>query len=396
MLLKNSYDVIVVGAGPAGSMAALWAAKNGVSVLLVEKDREIGVPVRCAEAVGKEDFEKVLEGSIDERWIAARINRFQFVAPDGTSIYPQVNVTGYVLHRKLFDFDLAQRAAHCGAKVITKTYVSGLVSKNGTVKGVICNYKGKSFQIRTKVVIGADGVESRVGRWAGITKTIKMRDMETCSQVTLTNTKIPEDLCTFYFSQKKFPGGYAWAFPKGNGSVNVGLGISAEFARKKVADECLDEFLKNHFPHASILYKTVGGVPCADRLEKFSTAGLVLIGDAASQANPMTGGGITRAMIAGKIAGKIIAEKVKNNKVSAKSLKAYDREWNKVAGKTQRKHYKIKETIKLLSDENLNSTAQILKKIPPKEHTLLKIFQTALRKKPSLALDILKVLSPFS
>ena len=106
-MVSDYYDVIIVGAGPAGSMAAYSAAKENASVLLLEKDRDIGTPVRCAEAIGKDGIEKILDTPVNPRWIAAEIKKFQFVAPDGTIIHPQVPMTGYVLHRKLFDYDLA-------------------------------------------------------------------------------------------------------------------------------------------------------------------------------------------------------------------------------------------------------------------------------------------------
>ncbi|NOQ98145.1 MAG: FAD-dependent oxidoreductase, partial [Calditrichae bacterium] len=136
MNFKDSYDIIVVGGGPAGCMAAYAAAKENVSVLLLEKDRDIGSPVRCAEAVGKDGMEKILEDNINPRWIAATIKKFQFVAPDGTVIFPQVPMTGYVLHRKLFDFDLGLLAANSGAKIVTKAYVNYLIFENDRISGV--------------------------------------------------------------------------------------------------------------------------------------------------------------------------------------------------------------------------------------------------------------------
>ena len=125
MTLKENYDVIVAGGGPAGSLAAYAAAKEGVHVLLLEKDREIGSPVRCAEAVGKDGLENILDQPVNPQWIAATIKRFKFVAPDGSVVHPQVPMTGYVLHRKLFDVDLAAMAAAAGAQGVTGTPVTG-------------------------------------------------------------------------------------------------------------------------------------------------------------------------------------------------------------------------------------------------------------------------------
>jgi digeranylgeranylglycerophospholipid reductase len=396
MKIKTEYDIIVIGGGPAGCMAAYSAAQRKTSVLLLEKDREIGSPVRCAEAVGRDGLEKILEEDIDPRWIAATIKKFQFVAPDGTVIYPQVPLTGYVLHRKLFDFDLGIRAAKAGSKIITKANVTGLIKKNGDISGVRVRMNGNDITIKGKIIIGADGVESRVARWAGIDTTVHMRDMESCAQMTLSNLNIDENTCVFYFSQHKFPGGYSWVFPKGNKTANVGLGISGDKARPGSAFARLEEFVQHEFPEASVLNKTVGGVPCANRLPRISGNGILLVGDAASQANPVSGGGIATGMTAGKIAGEVAAEAVKSNDFSAIFLEKYEKKWDAACGNAQKRFYRLKESINKLSDEQLNITARALRKTPQEKQTLLKIFQTALVKQPGLVVDIVKTLSPFS
>ncbi len=396
MKIDECYDVIVVGAGPAGSLAAYTAAKEGVSVLLLEKDREIGTPVRCAEAVGKDSLDNLLDQGIDPKWLAATIKKFRFVAPDGSIVYPQVPMTGYVLNRKIFDYDLARYAAEAGAVVRTRAYVSALLWENDAIAGVKCLLGKEEKYIKSKIVIGADGVESRVARWANIDTTTAMRDMETCSQMTLANLSIDDDTCAFYFSQKKFPGGYAWVFPKGNGTANVGLGISGNNARQKSADSLLASFVAETFPAASVLNKTVGGVPCADRPKKISAPGLLLAGDAAMQTNPVSGGGIATGMTAGKIAGRIAAKAIKSNDVSLSFFETYEKEWDKACGNIQKRYYRLKEGISKLTDEQLNRTAATLKDVPLEKQTLVKIFQTALIKQPALLVDVLKTLSPFS
>jgi digeranylgeranylglycerophospholipid reductase len=396
MKIKDKYDIIVVGAGPAGSTAARVAAEAGARVLLLEKDRDIGVPVRCAEAVSKDGVENILQRPIESRWIADEINRFKFVAPDGTIVYPQVKMTGYVLHRRLFDYDLAKWAASKGVTVLTRAYVCGLLEREGYINGVVCQYQGQVNQIEAKVVIGADGVESRVGRWAGLDTTIRMGDMETCSQVTIQSNLIKSGVCEFYFSQKDFPGGYAWVFPNGKDTANVGLGIAGNLVRRKSPQQRMNEFMDKYYPGAAILSHTVGGVPCANRPKKISGDGFLLAGDAAFQSNPMTGGGITSGMAGAKIAGKVAAEAVRLGNFSEKYFRQYEKEWDRIGGSNQKLYYKVKEGIKLLSDEKLNDTAKVINNIPPEKQTLLKIFQTALSKQPSLLIDLIKLLSPFN
>ena len=396
MNLSKAYDVIVVGAGPAGTMAAQEAATAGISVLLLERDRDIGSPVRCAEAIGEDVAREFFADHFNPRWIAATISRFKFVAPDGTEIEPKVNIRGYVLHRKVFDSDLAVHAAHAGAQVITGASVTGLLTVGGKVSGVTCLINGEEHRIEAGVVIGADGVESRVGRWAGVSQTLAMRDMETCAQATLGNLPVEEDMCVFYFSQANFPGGYAWVFPKGKSCANVGLGIAGNQVHNVPPGRRLDDFIQQNFPGKPVLSRTVGGVPCADRPPKICGDGLLLAGDAACQSNPISGGGIAGALTGGRLAGKVAAEAVKKGNTSGSYLSKYEKRWDEEVGRNQRRYYKIKLAIQKLKDSDLNGTARFVKELPEGRQTLLRIFQTALRHRPSLLIGLTRLFSPFS
>ncbi|MGZ4882615.1 MAG: NAD(P)/FAD-dependent oxidoreductase, partial [Halobacteriota archaeon] len=187
--MKEDYDVIVVGAGPAGSVAAQKAAAES-DVLLIEKRPEIGAPVRCAEAVPlvetpfvfNTSFEKYVKP--DRKWVASEVKGVRATAPDGTIVevsremFGKEEPLGIVLERKLFDRQLAKDAARSGAHVMVRTRASGLILEDGTVRGVKLSRLGEEFDVRAKLVIGADGVESQVGRWAGINTTLKLGDIE--------------------------------------------------------------------------------------------------------------------------------------------------------------------------------------------------------------------------
>ncbi len=387
--MENEYDVVVVGAGPAGSTAARFAALGGARVLLLEKDREIGVPVRCAEGIGIAGLRAVVEPR--EHWIAARIDVAELVAPDGTTVRINYGTGGYVLNRKIFDYELAQMAAEAGATVVTKAYVHGLLIDDGRVRGVRLTHVGEEREIRASIVIGADGVESRVGRWAGLKTVIRMHDMETCVQVTASGVDVDPTVCSFYFGKSVAPGGYAWVFPKGNGLANIGLGLSGDFSDTKKPLSFLREFLETRFPRASVLTMVAGGVPCAPTLKRIVADGIMLVGDAARQVNPLSGGGIATAMIAGKIAGDVAAEAVRDGDVSERRLSVYAKRWHEAEGKTHERFYRLKEGIYKLSDEDLNRTARILSDLPPNEITVRRVFRTALMRHPRLLIDVAKV-----
>lgn len=386
-MIKESYDVIVVGAGPAGSTAARYAAAGGASVLMLEKDRDVGYPVRCGEAVSHEGVIQFIEP--DSKWIAATVSKFRLVSPSGKEVVPRLDGLGYVLERRIFDYELAKLAAREGAEVVTKAYVYDLITENGAARGVKALIKDEQVEIRSKIVVGADGVETRVGKWAGIDTTCHIRDMESCAQMTLTGVDVDVDTLDFYFGDSVSPGGYLWVFPKGTDTANVGLGVSVESAKKKSAIRYLQEFVESRFPKAAVLTHIAGGVPCARTCDTIVKNNVMLVGDAAHQVNPVSGGGIISGMIGGMIAGQVAAEAVKQNDLS--HLVEYEKRWHKRLGWRHEVFYTIKEAIAGFSDKTLDSIAESALKLPEQKRTLGGIFRTALWNQPSLLLEVAKV-----
>lgn len=382
----EAYDVIVVGAGPAGSTVARWAALGGASVLVLEKDRDIGMPVRCGEAVSNRSLETIVD--IDSRWIAATIRRFRLVSPSGHVVEPDLGGYGYVLERRLFDYDLARLAGEAGAEVRTKCYVSGLLESDGAWTGVRYEYNGREQVVRGRIIVGADGVESRVGKWAGIDTTTHLRDMETCAQVTIAGADIADDACEFHFGNDVAPTGYLWVFPKGKGKANVGVGISGMASKRKHALRYLEDFLARRYPRASVLSTIAGGVPCAPTLDTIVQRNIVLVGDAAHQVNPMTGGGITSGMVAGKLAGEAIAAALRADDLT--TLRSYEKQWRKHQGNRHRTYHRMKTAVYGFSDEALDDIAARVLQLPADKRSIWGVFKVALRHQPGLVWEMVR------
>ena len=240
-------DILVIGAGPAGSSAAKHAALGGAKVILIEKKSEIGAPKRCAEGVSKKGLAK-LGIEPNERFITKEIDGIRLVAPDSNEVWLtteeiELPEAGYILERKVFDKYMAMDAARAGAEIRIKTLATGITRKDGYAI-VDIESMGKKEQIKAKIVIGADGPESHVARWAGIKQTTKAKDMESGIQYKMCNVKFDrENIIEFYFGSVA-PGGYAWIFPKGDDIANVGLAVLAHKAEKS-AIEYLDDFVAN-------------------------------------------------------------------------------------------------------------------------------------------------------
>jgi digeranylgeranylglycerophospholipid reductase len=358
---------------------------------MLEKDREIGLPVRCAEGVSAQTIRKYV-GEVRPEWIAREVNKAKLVAPDGETVEVVTGgEMGYVLHRKVFDSDLAAMAAEAGAEVKTRAYVYDLLKRDGKVSGVRVTHLGQDYDIDASIVVGADGVESRIGRWAGLKTRTKPEDMDTCVQMTLADIDIDPDAITLYFGKEVSPGGYLWIFPKGPRTANVGMGVSGDYSKAKKPIQYLNDFVAANFPDAKMLTFVAGGVPCVDTLKHIVADGLMLVGDAAHQVHPMSGGGIGNAIIAGQIAGRVAAKAIQKGDVSEKQLMPYVKEWMKGEGKNNERSYKIQQVVDTFGDEDLNRIAHSVNSIPPEKRTLGQIFKVALFRHPRLILDALKV-----
>ncbi|MGZ8874976.1 MAG: NAD(P)/FAD-dependent oxidoreductase [Halobacteriota archaeon] len=361
---SDEYDVIVVGAGPAGSVAAQNAAAD-CDVLLVEKRQEIGSPVRCAEGVPlietpfvfHTSFEKYVKP--DKKWVASEVKGVCANAPDGTTVEVSGEMLGldgplgFILERKLFDRQLAKDAARAGAQVMVRTRATGLILEDGAVRGVKLNHLGEDFEVHAQVVIGADGIESQVGKWGGINTTLKLKDIESCAQYHMQNVEVKENTLDFYFGSN-VPGGYAWVFPKGNGAGNIGLGVLGSKLNGKRPLDYLNDFVAQRFPGGKPVELVIGGCPVSDSLPTIIGDGLMLIGDAARHTEPVTGGGIIAALQSGTIAGVVASKAVRQKDASSKVLREYEDEWQSSFGKERKRMYKVKEFVVSLSDDEIN------------------------------------------
>lgn len=351
-------DVVVVGAGPAGSMAARHMAEKGLDVVMLEKRQEIGDPVRCAEGVSKTGLRSLTDP--DPRWIAAEVRGARLHAPDGTTMVMSEdrsgNEVGYVLERKIFDRGLAMQAALAGARVMVKTRALDLLRRpDGSAGGVKALRFGEVLPIEADLVIGADGVESKVGRWAGIDTSLKPKDIEVCAQFLVYDPAVDDDYCEFFFGNDIAPGGYVWSFPKGRKLANLGLGVLGSRCQPGAPVRLLRQYLERNRPEARVVEMVVGGVPVSGPIERTVADRVMLVGDSARQSDPITGGGILNAMKAGVMAGDVAAVAISDGDLSAAGLMPYEEKWRETIGRQIARHYQLKEFFSRQTDEDLNS-----------------------------------------
>ncbi len=362
---RRQYDLVVVGAGPGGSTAAAVAARAGLSVLLVEKRQEIGSPVRCAEGVSRAQLAPFVNP--DPRWIAAEITQAEITVIDGrhAQTLHASGGRGYVLERRIFDRALAEQAALAGAEIRVKSAVTGLLLEGRRVAGVILRHADflagpGAAEVTARIVVAADGVEAQVGRWAGLDLQLPLRDTMVCAQYLLAGVNVDPTCTSYVIDHGAAPGGYAWIFPKGEALANVGLGVQGDLWHQgpsqppqQKATACQDQavlgllnrFVETH-PRLAAGYPVTlvtGNVPVVHSPERIVADGLMVVGDAARQVDPLTGGGIANAMQAGQWAAEAAIEAVAAGDPSAAFLRRYQDRWNQSIGRKMQRNYRLRE-----------------------------------------------------
>ncbi len=385
---RYEYDVLVIGAGPGGSMAARYAARNGLKVLLIEKRPEIGVPVRCAEGISRAWLKEV-EIDIQKKWIDAEIDGAKIYSPDEKSVVTLSaeqagNEVGFVLNREYFDKYLAALAAKEGAEIWLKSPAIEIIKENGKVAGAIIRRFGELVEVRAKIVIAADGFESQVARWAGLNTVLRERDIVTCIQYRMTNIDIDEKFTHFYIGSCA-PGGYLWIFPKGKGEANVGIGVALNKIKDTgEAKKYLDRFIENHpeLKKGGIVQIVTGAVSTCPVPKHLVDDGIMLVGDAARLIDPITGGGIANAARSGKYAGEIAAKCIENP--TKECLKEYEKKVHEKWGRKHLRNWYVKEKLASLDDDTLNKLMEVISEVEMKDISVMAILEAVQQKYPEL------------
>lgn len=385
-------DVLVIGAGPAGSTAARFAAEGGANVILMDKKSEIGSPKRCAEGVSKKGLAKV-GVELNPRWITKEIDGVRLTSPNGTDVWLtedeiELPEAGYILERKVFDKYMAMDAARAGATIKIKTLATGLEKvDDGWV--VHTESMGKMEDIKAKIIIAADGPEGHVARWAGMKPTTKAKEMESGVQYEMVGVEFErEGVIEFYFGSCA-PGGYVWIFPKGDDIANVGLAVLSHKADKPAIDY-LNEFIENcpYTKNAQPVELNIGGDPVGGMAKELYGDNILLCGDAAGQVNPLTGGGIISGMTGGMYAGQVAAEAILEDNCSKKFLKKYDKIARKDLKRDVDRYKGVQEYMLTLNDEELDKIAEAFTDVSFEKISTTELVKTLIKVSPKALLKL--------
>ncbi len=357
--------------------------------MLFDKRRELGVPVQCGEALN-EDVLKELDIKPNPRWALGKTNVVKLVSPSGIEVRiaerKVVGKVGYILDRKIFDKHLATLAVKEGADIEVGTMVDGLILENGKPKGVRARGASGRLEVRAEIIIAADGVGSRVARWAGLNTALKLDDIETGVQFQMVGINFESpSMMEYYFGNKIVPGGYCWVFPKGEDMANVGLGVLGSRAERRPI-EYLRDFVARmpSLSKGKIIEINGGGVPVSGPIKRTVKDNLLVVGDAARQVNALTGGGIDPAMRAGNIAGEVAAKAVSEGDTSEKRLGEYEWRWREQMEKKLERYLRAKEVLLGMSDEELDKLAIALQGVEFDRISLTDMLKVFMKVSPKL------------
>ncbi len=348
------YDVVVVGAGPAGAIAARYAAQNGASTLLIEEHASIGSPVQCTGLISTAALKECELG--EGNFVLNKMRGAFVYAPNREELCVRgKNVKAYVIDRKIFDRALAERALDAGANMLLKTRFIGM--EKGKIS-VISN--GEKKEINADVVIGADGIQGTVGRAAGLPRCEKF--LSGIQFEAPYNAKDPE-FVEIFTGNDIAPGFFAWAVPF-NGYARIGLAKNPGLPARHYLENLLKHPVIASRHRGSRTEFVLGGIPLG-LPKKTVTDSVMLVGDAAGQVKPTSGGGIYMGAVCAKIAGEVAA------RASRKETEPeeYEKRWRSAVGRELAIGMMIHNSLGKLSDENLNDFIAFLNKPEIREIT---------------------------
>ena len=344
------YDVVVVGSGPAGSYVAYRLAEMGHRVVVVEQKKRVGEQVCCTGIISQRCVNSF---AIDESIILRRANSAKLVSPSGRLLRVWRQETqACIIDRALFDVAMVRRARDKGAEYVLSSLVRGIEVNDDSVR-VEAVRQGERLNFEARAVVIATGFGSSLAQGLGLGK---VGDFVMGAQAEV--EAIGLDEVEVYFGKEVAPGFFAWLVPTSPPKALAGLMSrrSPELYLKKLIAS-LQAQGKIAPAEAEPIFRGISLKPLA------RTCGnrLMVVGDAAGQVKPTTGGGIYYGLLCADIAANNLHRALESDDLSAKSLAGYEREWRKKLGWELRIGYWARKLYEHMSDAQIDRVFDIIK-----------------------------------
>ena len=364
---EYSFDLVVVGAGPAGSSAAFAASIEGVSVALLEKEKLIAETVRTSGVTWITDAK---EFGIPESCYNP-ISNYSFCSPTKSVTISHNEPKAAVLDVRKTYRHLAEQAQNSGAKLFLNTNVTEIITDyDNKPIGVIAKISESQVKFNAKMVIDCSGFQSVVVKSLGLAEQWSRFGAGAEYEVKAEN--VQSDTWWLMVGHEYSPAGYAWIFPVSKDTVRIGVGVGkpdSDVDPTERLDKLIEE-KKGPIKDLGNITKIefhYGLIPNDGLSRKTVYDNLILVGDSAGQANPLVLEGIRYAIRFGRVAGKTAADAIKSENTTQKSLEPYEKNWKKAIESKINSASKIQNRWIGLTDEEWEKELEIISELSADE-----------------------------
>jgi geranylgeranyl reductase family protein len=349
--MKNEYDVVVVGGGPVGGHLASLVAAKGYSVLVLEEHGEVGKPVQCAGIFSP----KVLEIAGHNDSVTNRIRGADIFSPSGRriSIYSKEE-KAVVVNRDRFDKAIIDNAVKKGADLeLRAKAIASKLKENRVQTQVQC--RGEKTIVTSRLIVGADGVKSNVAKWFGLSRPPVILPGV---QNDMSNAACETDRVKIFIGTDVAPGFFVWIVPAGK-KARVGLctrkNVTTYLERFVASNGHAASFLKGAGTESSV----AGSIPMGP-VEKTYGERVMIVGDAAAQVKPTSGGGIYPGLVCAGHCAKTAIEALEKDDFTERFLSRYHKKWTGDIGKELRKDWRLYRLFQSFTDEKMEEAFDLL------------------------------------